>query len=452
MLTKNRKLNLFSEITKHIWVCCGLVMLLLMSGISQAQTPGEVCEGPINITELPFAVTDNTSAYGDDYESGDRPDVAPGAIGTPSAFYLGGDDVVYAYTASSDGNIDITVSNHGSYTGFFVFTGCPFASTVGGHTLSSATTDLKVESLPVVSGETYYIVISTWPTPQSTNYTLSVKVAGTFDCSVLEANIGESCDDGDANTVNDTVNEDCECAGVPMAANDEACLATALACGGETLTQSLIGASSSLDDDCFGSGTSDVWFNFTTDGSQIVTVGEVSGFDAVVQLFTGDDCENLIEAGACKDGPENFTITEAGTYYFRVRPYYSSGDEGTISVNLTCVDYDCPAEQVNFGDACDDGDANTINDVVGEDCECAGIIPPDGIVCEAPIQVTSLPYLTTDNTENYGDDYSSGDRPDIAPGAIGSPSASYLGGDDVVYSYTPSSNQAVDISVTNHGS
>ncbi len=34
--------------------------------------------------------------------------------------------------------------------------------------------------------------------------------------------------------------------------------------------------------------------------------------------------------------------------------------------------YDCPALFANIGDACDDGDANTINDVVLGDCSCAG--------------------------------------------------------------------------------
>lgn len=37
MLTKNQKLNFINEIANHIWVNCGLVMLLLMSGSFWAQ-------------------------------------------------------------------------------------------------------------------------------------------------------------------------------------------------------------------------------------------------------------------------------------------------------------------------------------------------------------------------------------------------------------------------------
>src|SRR5699024_8438814 len=229
-----------------------------------------------------------------------------GAIGNPSASYLNGDDVVYAYTPTNNGLIDISVTDHGSYAGVFVFTGCPFESTVGGDTNSSSTADLEVLGLPVEAGITYYIVISTWASPQTTPYTLNVTGA-VFDCPNLEANIGDACDDGDDNTVNDTINEDCECVGIPAVSNDVACSATPITCGDE-IHQSLIGASASITDDCFGSGSADVWFSFTTDGSQEVTVAETSSFDAIVQLFVGDDCENLVEARACQDSPENYTI------------------------------------------------------------------------------------------------------------------------------------------------
>lgn len=169
------------------------------------------------------------------------------------------------------------------------------------------------------------------------DYTFNVSGEASWDCPSMEANIGDSCDDGDAGTIGSTVQEDCSCAGgIPIATNDVACTATTLTCG-DAITQSLIGATESMEDTCYGSGTADVWFSFTSDGSQIVTVAETSTLDVVVQLFVGDDCGNLVEAGACSDYTENFTVTEAGTYYFRVRPYYSSDNAGTITVGLTCT-------------------------------------------------------------------------------------------------------------------
>ena len=616
---------------------------------------GMVCEAPIEITALPYTTTDNTENYGDDYESSNIPPLAEGAVGNPSSYYLTGDDVVYAYTPSQDQIIDITITNHGSWAGVFVFTGCsPFTSTVGGHTSSSGTEDLKVHDLLVEAGVTYYIVISTNATPQTTPYTLSIidvtpscfiptdvaidnitqtsaelswttsasqsdiylVLAGepapdenstpthsdltspstlnnltnstnydvylrsdcgindgvsdwvgplTFatscgiatvpyvmdfetatvpnlpactsrenngigndwntrtsatgfngkvlnysyhftpgtanswfytqgiqlyanttydlsflvgnnsttytesmkvsygtsptesamvneitdlpsiqtsssapmerlhsvnppsdgvyyfgfnvysiddqnqlyldDISIVEApecpnpsnlsvsNIGETSvelewDHPGANYYNIIVREadgeeytptqgditDADIEGQPYTKtglspnttyefyviadcdmywsgfvgpftfttlavapdNDDACGATTLACG-DSIEQSLAGATESLEDSCFGSGTSDVWFTFTSDGSQTMTVAETSNFDAIVQLFVGDDCGNLVEAGACSDYTENYTVTEAGTYYFRVRPYSSSNNAGTIVVGLTCT-------------------------------------------------------------------------------------------------------------------
>jgi hypothetical protein len=41
-------------------------------------------------------------------------------------------------------------------------------------------------------------------------------VEGVFECPVLEANVGDACDDGNSGTINDTVNADCECVGTPV--------------------------------------------------------------------------------------------------------------------------------------------------------------------------------------------------------------------------------------------
>src|SRR5699024_208043 len=251
---------------------------------------GEICDNPIVIENLPFIDTDNTENYGDNYGSSDVPPLADGAIGSPSSSYLNGDDVVYAYTPSTDGFIDITVTDHGSWTGVYVFTGCAFESTVGGHTSSSATVDLEVIGVPVEADETYYVVISTFAAPQSTPYTL----------------------------------------------------------------------------------------------------------------------------------------------------------------NVTETVFDCPDLDANIGDACDDGDPTTVNDVINEDCECEGEATVPGEICENPLVIDELPFTATDNTENFGNHYSSSDRPDLAEGAIGNPSSSYLSGDDVVYSYTPEADEILNISVTEH--
>ncbi|MBA6152056.1 fibronectin type III domain-containing protein [Gelidibacter maritimus] len=140
---------------------------------TNAQIAGEVCENPLVISSLPFMHTGNTGDYGDNYDSSDKPRRADGAIGDPSSSFLRGDDVVYAYTPSEDGTIDISVINNRENTGFFIFTGCPFESSVGGDA-SRNEENLHVYQLPVSSGVTYYIVISTDRYPQMTPYTLNI--------------------------------------------------------------------------------------------------------------------------------------------------------------------------------------------------------------------------------------------------------------------------------------
>jgi hypothetical protein len=94
--------------------------------------------------------------------------------GTGSAYYITGDDVVYAFTPDQNGTYNFDLSNTlDDWIGFWLFEGCPFTSVVAYHTAISGTT----RSLPAISligGTTYYVVISTWPAPQSTPYTLDI--------------------------------------------------------------------------------------------------------------------------------------------------------------------------------------------------------------------------------------------------------------------------------------
>ncbi len=252
---------------------------------------GMFCWAPIEVPSLPYTTTDNTENYGNNYGAADLAPFASTAPGYLNGNFLNGNDAVYAYTPAEDGFIDISVTNHATSTGLFVFTGCPFDSTLGGSHNSSSTAVLSVQLLPVFSGITYYIIISTKLPRTITPYTLTI----------------------------------------------------------------------------------------------------------------------------------------------------------------TPIFYDCPTIQANFGDACDDGDPDTMNDALGLDCLCAGTPPPAGVSCEDPILITSIPFLTTDSTDLYGDNYGMSDFPPLAPDAIGSPTSSYLLGNDVVYAYTPAIDGAIDIKVTNQG-
>ena len=56
---------------------------------------------------------------------------------------------------------------------FWLFEGCSFTSIVGRHTSTTGTTR-SLPNINLIAGTTYYVVISTWPAPQSTPYTLDV--------------------------------------------------------------------------------------------------------------------------------------------------------------------------------------------------------------------------------------------------------------------------------------
>ncbi len=224
------------------------------------------------------------------------------------------------------------------------------------------------ENFTVYEAGTYYFRIRPYST--ATTYGVSLTCAP-FDCEELGGDIGIACNDGDPGTVNDEITADCECIGEPVAANDEACTATLLECGDALSNQSFAGSSPSVDDACSGSGTGDVWFTFVADGTQSYFIAETET-DVVVDLWSGDDCGNLTSLSDCVDFGENFTVTEAGTYYFRIRPW---GSATTYGVSLTCTPFECPDLLANIGDACDDGNAGTVNDLVTADCECVGTVP-----------------------------------------------------------------------------
>ena len=65
--------------------------------------------------------------------------------------------------------------------------------------------------------------------------------------------------------------------------------------------------------------------------------------------------------------------------------------------------------------------------------------PGSSALCGSPTEITQLPYNTTDNTSNYGNDYENGDSPC---------NSFYMSGDDVVYAYTPSQDLVANINLS----
>ncbi len=133
---------------------------------------GSVCENPIVVSGLPYTTTDNTSAYGNDYNF---PDGGDSGCSATSNYYLNGDDVVYAYTPATDQSINIRIPNAVGWSGMLVYTDCSDIGTGAIACASSGSSgDREINELSVVAGTTYYIVISTWPSPDNFAYTLNI--------------------------------------------------------------------------------------------------------------------------------------------------------------------------------------------------------------------------------------------------------------------------------------
>ena len=138
---------------------------------------GSTADAPIIIESIPYETSDDTINYGDDYTN-----TATGCD-SGNGLYLGGDDVVYLYTAASTMTLNVSLNPNvgegqtsATYAGMYVYenaedvgVSCWIASLELGFSSELASLELSV-----TEGSTYYFVIATWPAPQNVAYDLSI--------------------------------------------------------------------------------------------------------------------------------------------------------------------------------------------------------------------------------------------------------------------------------------
>ncbi|KGO90984.1 choice-of-anchor L domain-containing protein, partial [Flavobacterium subsaxonicum] len=150
---------------------------------------GDSCSAPVVIPALPYSVSDNTSGYADTNYEG-----SPGATGCGVNYgYMDGNNVVYAYEAEFTGVISLDLTNNSAYSGMFVYDSCADIGVecIGGGISSWTPTPISIPTLSVTAGTTYYIVISTSPSPQTTPFTLTIQqVNCEKPVGLLTTNIG----------------------------------------------------------------------------------------------------------------------------------------------------------------------------------------------------------------------------------------------------------------------
>ncbi len=292
----------------------------------------------------------------------------------------------------------------------------------------------------------------------------------TVDCPALSANIGDTCNDGNANTTNDVVNGNCNCAGTPINTGGACTTTTNLALDG-TATESSVqfGATGSRAID--GNTNGDFW-----NGNSValtaweaqpwieIDLGQISNIEEV-RVYNRTDCcqgflkyyhilvsetpftstslaatqaqagvDDYFEAAEGGAGTPTTTTTSSVGRYVRIQLEGTSflglaeieiigctstgGGSGCPVAGTACNDgnanttndvedgncacegtpintVDCPALSANIGDSCNDGDANTTNDVVNANCNCTG----------TPINTVDCPALSA----NIGDSCNDGD-------------------------------------------
>jgi hypothetical protein len=141
---------------------------------------GSVCSNPIIIPALPYTVTGGTTCgFGDDYDSGDA----------CLSSYMNGDDIVYRYTSPGNERITITLTGTSTWVGVFLLNGCPDAGGTicmplasgtgcgGGSATNTSSAGNPFGSWDITAPGVYYIVISTFPSPQCTPFNMSVTTA-----------------------------------------------------------------------------------------------------------------------------------------------------------------------------------------------------------------------------------------------------------------------------------
>ena len=130
--------------------------------------------GPVGPCDSALALTPGTTQTGNTSDFGDLFDDS-----TCLGSYGGGDDALFMYTATEDGEmLNVTVTGQAGWSGVAMSQGCPTEGgevCVGSQT-SSSSAALNFTSDPLIAGEVYYIHISTWPSPQTTDFILDTAV------------------------------------------------------------------------------------------------------------------------------------------------------------------------------------------------------------------------------------------------------------------------------------
>lgn len=128
--------------------------------------------GVVNVT-LPYISSGRTTC-------GKINDLTPSnTIICGNSNYLTGEDEVFVFTPTTSGNINISITSSGSYTGMMLYNGCPNAASCSGAAgtcvaFEQSSTGSKSMCANVIAGQTYYLIIDSWASPLCNPFNISI--------------------------------------------------------------------------------------------------------------------------------------------------------------------------------------------------------------------------------------------------------------------------------------
>lgn len=241
----------------------GLIFTIV--SISVFGQGGSNCSAAVSSpVSLPFSATNQTTCgMGNVYTSGNSTVCGNGV-------YLDGEDIVYAFTPTTSGLININVTSSATWVGLFLYQGCPS----GGTCLDNATSSSGNQTLSnvnVTAGVTYYVVVDKWLSPTCiTSFNINISAPTPAPTP----------------TVQDCLGAIAVCQNVYSEAN-------AYSGTGNILNEINSGIS------CLGSGEkNDVWYTFTTQtaGNVCFTIDpnvNSDDYDWAVYNLTNNPCSDI---------------------------------------------------------------------------------------------------------------------------------------------------------------
>ncbi len=279
-------------------------------------------------------------------------------MNTCLGLYDGGEDMTYKWTCVTEGDYLFRMDSHGTtYPGMLLSNHCPPDSQCVRDTVNTTAVVLTFcqHLLPGV----YYIMIDTWPAPPCIpNFDFSIGDCGTGRCCYGDPTNPSCADNSNSacTALNGQWTMGVTCAGIPCPprpANDNCGWVTPV-----TLPATFTGNVNNATHDCnlTTTGDGEVWHAFTLAQCSNVTLdfcnSNANWASFATTLVAGCPCTSLIystssEYTTCANG--NITIhwnlLGAGTYYYPVYWYPTSGDSGAYSINVSAVP--CPPPPPN---------------------------------------------------------------------------------------------------------